>query len=91
MHRTTGLLAATVLSLVLIACQRQPSTVVADYTTPYAVGSTTRFIHDSSRSYDSVGGVDSGIRILLTEIWYPVDHAAIATDPTAFKHPGESE
>jgi dienelactone hydrolase len=41
---------------------------------PYAIGSSTFFIHDSSRPFDSVAGVDSGIRTLITEIWYPVDH-----------------
>jgi len=45
---------------------------------PFAVGSTTLFIHDSSRPYDSVGGIDDGTRILITEVWYPVDHASIA-------------
>ena len=46
--------------------------------TPFAVGSTTFFIHDSSRPYDSVGGVDEGVRILITEVWYPVNHTTIA-------------
>lgn len=41
---------------------------------PYAVGSSTRFIHDDSRPYDSVAGIDVGIRSLLTEVWYPVSH-----------------
>jgi predicted dienelactone hydrolase len=45
---------------------------------PYAVGSSTIFIHDSSRSYDRVTGVDTGIRILIAEIWYPVDHETLA-------------
>ena len=40
---------------------------------PFAVGSATFFIHDESRSYDSVAGVDAGIRTLITEIWYPAD------------------
>jgi dienelactone hydrolase len=47
--------------------------------TPYAVGSTTLFIHDDTRSYDSVTGIDEGIRTLITEIWYPVDHDAVAS------------
>ncbi len=41
---------------------------------PYAVGSSTFFIHDESRPYDSVNGVTGGIRTLITEIWYPVNH-----------------
>lgn len=47
--------------------------------TPYAVGSTTVFIHDESRPYDSVTGVNEGIRTLITEIWYPVDHDIAAS------------
>lgn len=43
--------------------------------TPHAIGSTTVFLHDETRPYDSVAGVDEGIRTLITEIWYPVDHA----------------
>ena len=42
---------------------------------PFAVGSSTFFIHDESRAYDSVAGVNSGVRSLITEVWYPVDHA----------------
>ncbi len=48
---------------------------------PYAVGSTARFIHDSSRPYDAVAGVDFGVRTLITEIWYPVDHEAVDASP----------
>ena len=44
---------------------------------PYAVGSKTIFIHDYSRPLDSVAGVNSGIRVLPAEIWYPVDKSAI--------------
>ena len=44
---------------------------------PYAVGSSTVFIHDRSRSFDSVAGVDSGVRTLITELWYPVEKDAI--------------
>ena len=43
---------------------------------PYAVGSSTFFIYDESRPYDRVGGVDVGVRTLITEIWYPVEHQA---------------
>lgn len=46
--------------------------------TPYAVGSSTRFIHDTSRGYDSVAGIDAGLRILITEVWYPVEHDEVA-------------
>ncbi len=45
--------------------------------TPYAVGSSTFFVHDESRPFDKVGGVDVGIRSLLTEIWYPVAHSDV--------------
>lgn len=38
---------------------------------PFSVGSTTIFIHDASRPFDAVAGVDSGVRTLITEIWYP--------------------
>ncbi|MFT5483671.1 MAG: hypothetical protein ACI9GW_002329, partial [Halieaceae bacterium] len=39
---------------------------------PYAVGSSTFFIHDESRPYDSVAGINTGVRTLVTELWYPV-------------------
>lgn len=51
----------------------------ADQGAPYAVGSQTFFIHDDTRPYDSVGGTDDGIRILVTEVWYPVDPAVAAS------------
>ncbi len=41
---------------------------------PYAVGSYTTFIHDASRPYDNVAGVNVGQRSMITEVWYPVDH-----------------
>ena len=44
---------------------------------PYAIGSKTFFIHDKSRSFDSVAGVNVGVRSLLTEVWYPVEHDAV--------------
>ena len=44
---------------------------------PYAVGSTTIFIHDPSRGYDEAAGVDAGTRTLITEIWYPVARKSI--------------
>jgi dienelactone hydrolase len=48
--------------------------VVQDQAAPYAVGSTTVFIHDESRPFDAVAGVTTGVRTLITEIWYPVAH-----------------
>jgi dienelactone hydrolase len=53
--------------------QSEPIALVAE--TPFSVGSTTLFIHDVSRPYDSIGGITDGIRILITEVWYPVDHS----------------
>jgi len=44
---------------------------------PFAVGSRTFFIHDGSRHYDVPGGVDFGVRTMITEIWYPAEHASI--------------
>ena len=44
---------------------------------PYAVGNTTIFIHDPSRGYDEAAGVNTGIRTMITEIWYPVAHAIV--------------
>ena len=52
---------------------------------PFAIGSTTIFIHDSSRPYDSVAGIQSGIRTLITEVWYPVDHDRIDRAPDAYR------
>ena len=43
-------------------------------TDTHAVGSTTIFIHDDTRPYDNVAGIDTGMRTLITEIWYPVHH-----------------
>jgi dienelactone hydrolase len=53
--------------------------------TPYAVGSVTRFIHDTSRPYDSVAGVDTGIRTLITEVWYPVERPVLAAEPQRYR------
>lgn len=47
--------------------------------TPFAIGSSTFFIQDATRPYDSVGGIDDGIRTMITEIWYPVNHDAVAS------------
>ena len=46
---------------------------------PFAVGNTTLFIHDPSRGFDEAAGVATGMRILITEIWYPVRHGAMGT------------
>jgi dienelactone hydrolase len=37
----------------------------------FEVGSTTVFIHDDTRPFDAVAGVNDGVRTLITEIWYP--------------------
>ncbi len=44
---------------------------------PFAVGNTTLFIHDPSRGFDEAAGVATGLRILITEVWYPLRHGAI--------------
>jgi hypothetical protein len=56
----------------------------SDTAAPFAVGSMTRFFHDEARTFDAVAGVNSGVRVLLTEIWYPVNHSDIGSDS---KHP----
>ncbi|MEH6584157.1 MAG: acetylhydrolase [Halioglobus sp.] len=68
----------------LIGCQStdRPAAPVSEgaaiiSSAPYAVGSSTIFIHDDSRPFDTVAGVNSGVRTLITEIWYPVAHADI--------------
>ena len=44
---------------------------------PFAVGNATLFIHDPSRGFDEAAGVTEGLRILITEIWYPVRRSAV--------------
>lgn len=73
------------LAFALMACQqKEPPTTPASEgavivnTTPYAVGSSTVFIHDDTRPFDAVAGVNSGVRTLITEIWYPVAHDDIS-------------
>ena len=51
----------------------------------YAVGSSTSFIHDASRPYDAVAGINSGVRTLITELWYPVDRKALQTQPSQYR------
>ena len=41
------------------------------------MGSTTLFIHDPSRGFDEAAGVATGLRMLITEVWYPVRRTAI--------------
>jgi dienelactone hydrolase len=74
------------LSLALIAtanaCYGQgdiESKSPAESTAPYAIGSMTRFFHDEARGFDTVGGSRSGVRVLPTEIWYPVSREEIKT------------
>ena len=52
---------------------------------PFAVGSVTRFIHDPTRGYDTVAGVDGGMRTLIAEVWYPVDREILAADPDRYR------
>jgi dienelactone hydrolase len=88
LKKTLGILVLCSLVPALIACQAKdnPLTPVIDEPAivsdeaPYAVGSTTLFIHDDSRPFDAVAGVNSGIRTLITEIWYPVAHTDITAD-----------
>ncbi|MEH6570356.1 MAG: acetylhydrolase [Halioglobus sp.] len=75
--------AATIAALVLSACQGQntadeggESPVGAS--PPFAVGSSTLYIHDDSRPFDTVAGVNTGVRTLVTEVWYPVEHNDIS-------------
>lgn len=49
---------------------------------PYEVGNSTIFIHDNSRPIDSVAGITKGVRTLITEIWYPVEHSSVTTTMT---------
>lgn len=44
----------------------------------YKVGSSTFYIHDESRPFDAVAGANTGVRTLLTEIWYPAQVSDIA-------------
>ena len=65
-----------ILLTLLAACATdqalEPTT--SNSTTPYAVGSTTRFIHDISRPLDADAGITTGVRTLITELWYPAAH-----------------
>lgn len=46
---------------------------------PFAVGSQTLFIHDKSRPFDAVAGVELGVRTLITELWYPASPEALSS------------
>ena len=74
------LLAIAAFIFAVPACQQEANKPQATADTPYAVGSRTIFIHDESRSYDGVVGIDTGVRTLITEIWYPVEHDSVADD-----------
>ncbi len=67
------------------ACQPETGKPQVTAGMPYAVGSSTLFIHDESRGYDGVVGIDAGVRTLITEIWYPVDHDSVASDPGSYR------
>lgn len=70
---------------VLMACsaQQHPASTTQSIA-PYAVGSSTVFIHDESRPYDSVAGINTGIRTLITELWYPVDQIVVDEDRSKY-------
>jgi len=57
-----------------------PTTAVTTLGGPYEVGSKTVFLHDKSRGFDTVAGVKDGVRVLITEIWYPVSPKNIKPD-----------
>jgi dienelactone hydrolase len=71
--------------VLLAACQPQEAVQPTEYETPYAIGSNTFFIHDESRSYDSVGGIDAGVRTLITETWYPVDRESVTSNGAPYR------
>ena len=73
------------LTSLLISCSDQQHFTSDSATLPYAIGSSTRFIHDESRPFDSVAGVNLGIRTLITELWYPIDHPTIRKQPSEFR------
>jgi len=52
---------------------------------PFLVGSRTIFLHDFSRSFDLIGGIDTGVRTLITEIWYPVDRDDISNSGNNYR------
>ena len=80
MRFDSRILAIAVCLLTVSACQQDSRETQGPNAPPYAVGSTTFFMHDESRGYDSVAGIDDGIRTLITEIWYPVEHDSVMSD-----------
>ena len=70
---------ALFLSLMLQAAggARAEGARAPDILPPFAVGNTTLFIHDPGRGYDEAAGVEAGLRTLITEVWYPVEHESI--------------
>ncbi len=67
----------TVLASLLVAACGRDAPQPAAHNTPYAVGSQTFFIHDETRPYDRVAGVDHGVRTLITECGCAVGRGAI--------------
>lgn len=73
------------LATLIISCTDQQH-IASDTTNQlYAIGSSTRFIHDESRPFDAVAGVNSGVRTLITELWYPVNRSTIVEQPDKFR------
>lgn len=68
----TGWAAAVMAALIACAPAERADAPSPAAEPPFAVGNTTLFIHDPSRGFDEAAGVTEGIRILITEIWYPV-------------------
>ncbi len=69
-----------ILMVFLSACSADNQSA---YETTFAIGSTTRFIHDPSRNHDAVAEVDSGIRTPTTGVWYPLDHDEVIANTKA--------
>lgn len=46
--------------------------VYADQSPPFAVASKTIFITDSTRPWDSVENINTGQRLIIFEMWYPI-------------------
>lgn len=87
-------IATLTLIMLTAACVKEsPPAGIADpiesalSSAPYAVGSSTFFIHDESRPFDSVAGINDGIRTLITEIWYPVDRNSFGAGASAADGP----
>ena len=91
--RIKPLLLAGITMLTIASCGNEQAEPIADtptengstHDTPYSIGSSTFFIHDDSRGYDTTAGINEGVRTLLTEIWYPVDHEVVAPSTGSFR------